>query len=353
MTEETVKVTYQNVHNRFKLNGFSLTREDLCTTAYSFVKEGNDFEKPVGMFILDWFDEKDYIEMFTSGSTGEPKTIRVSKQAMVNSALATGDFFGLAPGDKVLHCLPAKYVAGKMMFVRGFILGLEIDFVAPSSHPLERIDTQYDFVAMTPMQAQYSIDKLHLAKKIIIGGSKITKALEKKLLKVKSEVYETYGMTETITHIAAKRVGEEAFTVFPNVMLSQDENNCLLIKAPSISPEIIETNDIVEMVSENQFIWLGRYDNVVNSGGIKFIPEILEEKLTGRIPRRYFFIGQPDPVLGEKLILIVEGEHFDIENQVFEVLDKYEKPKEIHFVKRFAETPTGKIIRKETLSKFM
>ena len=225
--------------------------------------------------------------------------------------------------------------------------------MAPSSHPLDRLDYDYDFAALVPMQAQYSLDKLKHIKKIIIGGAKITKPLEDKLLKVKSEIYETYGMTETITHIAAKRIGEEAFTVFPNVMLSLDDNNCLLIKAPSISNELIETNDIVEMVSENEFIWLGRYDNVVNSGGIKLIPEQIEEKLATRIPRRYFVIGQADPVLGEKLVLIVEGEPIPIEKEVFDVLDKYEKPKEIHFVKHFEETPTGKIIRKETLSKFM
>jgi len=349
----TDTITYQNVHNKFKLNGFHLNREDLCTFAYSFIKEGEDFEKPVGDFLLDWFDDKSYLEINTSGSTGIPKLIRVDKQAMVNSALATGNFFDLQPGDKVLHCLPAKYVAGKMMFIRGFILGLEIDFVAPSSHPLDRLDYDYDFAALVPMQAQYSLDKLKHIKKIIIGGAKITKPLEDKLLKIKSEIYETYGMTETITHIAAKRIGEEAFTVFPNVMLSLDDNNCLLIKAPSISNELIETNDIVEMVSENEFIWLGRYDNVVNSGGIKLIPEQIEEKLATRIPRRYFVIGQADPVLGEKLVLIVEGEPIPIEKEVFDVLDKYEKPKEIHFVKHFEETPTGKIIRKETLSKFM
>lgn len=347
------EITYHNVHNKFKLNGFHLNREDLCRVAYSFIKEGEDFEKPVGDFLLDWFDDKSYLEINTSGSTGVPKLIRVDKQAMVRSSLATGDFFDLKPGDRVLHCLPAKYVAGKMMFIRGFILGLEIDFVAPSSHPLDAIDHDYEFTALVPMQAQYSIDKLHRVKKIIIGGAKITKPLEDKLKKIKSEIYETYGMTETITHIAAKKIGEDAFTVFPNVILSQDDNNCLLIKALSISDTIIETNDIVEMVSENKFIWLGRYDNVVNSGGIKLIPEQIEEKLATRIPRRYFVIGQPDQVLGEKLVLIVEGEPFTIEDAVFDVLDKYEKPKQIHFVKHFEETPTGKIIRKETLSKFL
>lgn len=342
-------ITYLNVHNRFKLNGFHLDREDLCRVAYSFIKEGDDFEKPVGGFILDWFDEKPYIEMHTSGSTGKPKLIKVDKQAMVNSALATGDFFQLQPGDKVLHCLPAKYVAGKMMFVRGFILGLEIDFVAPSLSPLKKLDYDYDFCAMIPLQAQNSLKNLHRIKKTIIGGAKINPVLEKELLKVKAQLYETYGMTETITHIAAKRVGEPYFTVFPKVMLSQDDNQCLLIKAPSISPEIIITNDIVEMISENQFIWKGRYDNIINSGGIKLIPEQIEEKLAPYISQRFFVTAIPDNDLGEKLILVVEGQEQTLDTSFFDVLDKYEKPKQIVFIPEFVSTPTGKIIRKQTL----
>ena len=134
-TQSTVH--HKNVHNKFKLNGFHLDREDLCRVAYSFIKEGEAFEKPVGEFLIDWFDDKPYLEMTTSGTTGEPKVIKISKQSMVNSALATGDFFEIKPGDRALACLPVKYVAGKMMFIRAFILGLDMDFVAPSSHPLK------------------------------------------------------------------------------------------------------------------------------------------------------------------------------------------------------------------------
>ena len=148
--------TFRNVHNLFKLNGFHLNKEDLCRVAYSFIKEGKDYEIPVGDFLLDWFDSKSFIEMVTSGSTGIPKKIKVDKQAMVNSALATGDFFELSPGEKAFHCLPVQYIAGKMMFVRAFIIGLDIDFVAPSSHPMKNNTTKYDFVAMVPLQAQNS-----------------------------------------------------------------------------------------------------------------------------------------------------------------------------------------------------
>ncbi len=298
---------FTNVHNQFRLNGFHLDRDDLCRVAYSFIKEGEDFEKAVGMFLLDWFDDKEFIKIQTSGTTGEPKIIEVSKQAMVHSALATGDFFELSPGNKVLHCLPTKYIAGKMMFVRGFILGLDMDFVAPSANPLKNNDARYDFAALVPLQAESSLDQLSQIRKIIIGGAKVSAELEQKLLQIPVEIYETYGMTETITHIAAKRVGEKAFTVLPNVTVSYDEDNCLVIHAPRISEAVIQTNDLVELVNENQFVFMGRKDNVVNSGGVKLIPEQIEAKLEGKINGRFFMASAPDEKLGEKLVLFIEG----------------------------------------------
>jgi O-succinylbenzoic acid--CoA ligase len=341
--------TYENVHNLFKLNGFHLNKEDLCRVAYSFIKEGEEFEKPVGDFLLDWFDSKSYIEMQTSGTTGTPKKISVSKQAMVYSALATGDFFDLKAGDKALHCLPVKYVAGKMMLVRAMILGLDMEFVSPSSHPLTNNDINYDFVAMVPLQAQNSLKELKTVKKLIVGGAKINPVLEKELIKLKTNVFETYGMTETITHIAAKKVGEKAFMVLPNVTISYDERNCLVIHAPKISEEIIQTNDLVELVSENQFVFLGRMDNVINSGGIKLIPEQIEDKLSKHIHKRFFITSKEDKELGEKLVLVIEGQKEDLEGSLFDDLDKYEKPREIIFIPKFKETASGKIMRKETL----
>jgi len=341
-------VTHKNVHNRFKLNGYHLTKEDLCRIAYSFIKEGEEFEQSVGDFLLDWFDDKSYIDMYTSGTTGTPKSIRIEKSAMVQSALATGDFFGLEPGDRVLHCLPADYIAGKMMFIRAFILGLDMDFVPPSSHPLDHNDQKYDFSAMVPLQAKNSIDKLKNIKKLIIGGVKIHKSLEQELVKLPIEIYETYGMTETITHIAAKRVGDRAFTTLPHVTVSVNENQCLEIVAKNIGSEKIVTNDIVELISDTQFVWLGRFDNVINSGGIKIMPEQVESKLSTLIPRRYFVTGLPDDTLGEHVVLYVEGAPLEIDYSVFDVLDKYEKPKEIVFIPKFKETATGKIMREES-----
>jgi o-succinylbenzoate---CoA ligase len=345
-----MEVTYHNVHNKFKLNGFHFDKDDLCRVAYSFIKEGEDFEKPVGDFILDWFDEKTYLEIFTSGTTGDPKKIKVEKQAMVNSALATGDFFDLNPGNTALNCLPVKYIAGKMMFVRAFVLGLDMDFVAPSATPMKRNIKKYDFVAMVPLQAENTLTKLNQIKKLIVGGVKMSESLEKKLAKSKCSVFETYSMTETVTHIAAKKVGEKAFSVFPNISISHDDRQCLTVSAPNLNVEKIITNDIVEIVSNNQFIWLGRQDNIINSGGIKLIPEQIESKLAGKIEARFFVAGFPDDKLGEKLILLVEGDAFNIDPIVFEELGKYEKPKEVKFVAHFLETETGKIKRKETIT---
>lgn len=344
---------YYNVHNRFKWNGLHLSKEDLCYNASSLIKEGADFEKDTGNFLLDWFDEKPFIELTTSGTTGAPKSIQIKKQAMVISALSTGDFFNLKIGDKALHCLSTKYIAGKMMLVRGLILGLEMDFVAPSSNPLLNNETDYDFVAMVPLQVQNSISELKKVEKLIIGGAKINESLRIELLKLPSQVYETYGMTETITHIAAKRIGEKAFSILPNVTISQDERQCLVIDAPRISNEKVVTNDLVELVSKNQFVLLGRIDNVINSGGVKLIPEQIEEKLSGKISARFFVTGIPDETLGEKLILVLESAKQAFDETIFKVLNKYEKPKEIRFVPKFKETESGKVMRKETVKSFL
>jgi o-succinylbenzoate---CoA ligase len=200
-----------------------------------------------------------------------------------------------------------------------------------------------------PLQAQNSIKELVDVKKMIIGGVPMSTKLENQLSKLKTQVFETYGMTETITHIAAKRVGEKAFTVLPGVTISYDDKNCLVIHAPKISEEVIVTNDLVELTSENQFVFLGRYDNVINSGGIKLIPEQIEHKLHTHIQNRFFVTGIPDETLGEKLVLVIEGEELTIDDSIFEDLDKYQKPKEIIFVAKFKETENGKVLRKESL----
>jgi len=344
-----IKLTHKNVHNYFKINGYHLNNDDLCRLAYSYIKEGDANEQIIGEFLLDWFDNKEYIEMTTSGTTGLPKVVRLQKQAMIQSALATGDFFSLKPGNKALLCLPVKFIAGKMMLVRSLILGLDLDIVEPSIEPLALNTTQYDFVAMVPLQVQNSIGDLKNVKKLIIGGAKMDSSLEEKLLPLKTEIYETYGMTETITHIAAKKVGENFFSVLPNVKINTDNRGCLAITVPTISEEPIITNDMVKIITENQFTFLGRIDNVINSGGVKLIPEQIESKLIEKISSRFFVTGIPDSILGEKLILVIEGEKRDFPIDFFNFLDKYEKPKEIVFVPKFKENENGKLLRKPSI----
>jgi len=330
---------YKNIHNRFKINGFHLEREALFQLAYSFIKEGAQFEKEFGEFLLDWIDDKDTIQLMTSGTTGEPKLITMQKQAMVNSAIATADFFDLHPGDKVLHCLPTRYIAGKMMLVRSIIVGLEMDIMTPTSHLDDLLPSKkYDFVALVPVQAQAGLDKLNQFKKIIIGGAKLSDTLAHQLQYCNAAIYETYGMTETITHIAARRIGAECFETLPNVSISKDDRGCLVIQAPNIVSSTIVTNDLVEIISDNQFKWLGRFDNVINSGGIKYFPEQIEAKLALKINQRFFIAGLPDDNLGQKIVLFIEGEEFPLEASIFSELEKFERPKEIHFIPNFIET---------------
>lgn len=343
-------LTHKNVHNRFKLNGYHLTYDDMCRVAYSFIKEGDEYEKHIGEFLLEWLDDDLDIEVQTSGTTGVPKVIRLKKLAMIQSAIATGDFFNLAPGDKALLCLSAKYIAGKMMLVRAMILGLELDITTIDSKPLKYRDKQYDFAAMVPIQVENSLKKLQNIEKVIIGGATLSQSLIAKLKKLKkTKAYETYGMTETITHVAVRKIGEITFKTLPNINVSKDARDCLVIEAPKIMEEKVITNDIVDVINEHEFLWLGRYDNVINSGGVKLFPEQIEAKLQEVIADRFFIASEKDEKLGEKLILVIEAKEKEVDLNIFDSLDKFEKPKEIYFVPKFVETKTGKVNRLKTL----
>lgn len=355
------KPKYSDIHFRFKFNGFHPSIDELKEIGYSLIKEGALFEQAIGDFLLDWFDEKPVIEVKTSGSTGRPKSILLKKSQMVNSALATGDFFGLEPGSSALLCLPCDFIAGKMMLVRAMVLGLELDYVEPSSNPLEYNSNSYDFCAMVPLQLKKSLGKLKQIRTLLVGGASVSNALGKKVEHESTSIFETYGMTETITHVAVRKIRsaisskvvDSFFQTLPGVTVSTDSRNCLVIDAPDICDDKVVTNDLVDLVSETEFKWLGRYDNVINSGGIKLIPEQIEAKLAQIITKRFFITGLPDEKLGQKLVLVIEGET-DVEIISQKItglpsLKKYEIPKTIHFLPSFLETKTGKIGRKENI----
>ncbi|AEM72002.1 AMP-dependent synthetase and ligase [Allomuricauda ruestringensis DSM 13258] len=349
--------TWHNVHPDFRLNDIPLNFEGITKIGQNLIKEGKPFEKSIGDFLLDWASDDSTIKVQTSGSTGKPKTIVLKKEQMVNSALATGAYFKLEPRHKALLCLPCTGIAGKMMLVRAMILGLHLDYVEPSSTPLSNTNKTYDFVAMVPLQVQNSLKDLFKVKKLIIGGAPVDSNLRNKLKTLSVEAYETYGMTETITHIAVKRITGDSvnsFETLPHVFVTQDDRGCLVIDAPKISDQKVVTNDLVELISKTRFKWLGRYDSIINSGGIKLVPETIEEKLSSVIKSRFFVAGIPDETLGQKLVLVVEGNSTDGREQLQAIkesktLSKYEVPKEVYFVKAFSETATKKINRQKTI----
>ena len=356
-------MSYIKFHKTFTLNGKS----------FESVEELLAFSKTISLdivtFLRYWFDTTDFISVQTSGSTGKPSTIRLKKEHMINSALATGDYFDIHKETKALLCLSPNYIAGKMMLIRALVLGWQLDVVKSDSHPLKNIKKEYDFCAMVPLQLSNSLSKLHIIKKLIVGGGVVSNALLSKLQDISTEVYATYGMTETITHIAIKPLNilnemslrggttwqshENNYSTLSNIKLSTDNRGCLIIDAPKLSDIKIITNDIVELISETEFKWLGRYDTIINSGGIKLIPEQIEKKLVEIISERFFVAGIPDDLLGKKLVLLIEGKNSDnvILNKVrnLNTLDKFEVPKEIFFIKNFVETETKKIQRQQTL----
>ncbi|CEN37372.1 Acyl-CoA synthetase (AMP-forming)/AMP-acid ligase II-like protein [Capnocytophaga cynodegmi] len=360
--KEMDKVDYTFVHRHLKINGFSIDRENLVILAMEYIKDGEPYRKSIGNFLLNWLDDNDYVEAVTSGSTGIPKVIRLKKQHMVNSALATGKYLNLSPKNTALLCLPADFIAGKMMIIRAIVLGLHLDIIQPSSMPLALTNRDYDFTAMIPLQASKSLYDLHRVKKLILGGAAIDNDLEAKLQNVSTEVYSSYGMTETISHIAMRHVNhteshEDSYKALPGVTFRQDERKCLVINAPQISDHEVITNDIVRLISDTEFIWLGRLDNVINSGGFKVFPESVERKIKKYIKNNYFIIGEDDDELGQRAVLYVEGNKEDYPSlshdlYVDKEILKYEVPRVIYFMPKFELTGNGKIQRKETVKKY-
>ncbi|MGB3144107.1 MAG: AMP-binding protein [Maribacter sp.] len=348
----------QEIHPKFCINGKNIGIHDLSEVAYSFIKEGDLFEKAIGEFLLDWIDTNETLKVHTSGSTGKPKVIELKKEQMINSALATGSYFHLKPGQTALNCLPVTYIAGKMMLVRAMVLGLDIYLVPPSAEPLSFTDRIFNFGAMVPLQADNCISKINQVKTLLIGGAPIAPDLRIALNNVKSGNYETYGMTETITHIAVKEMKpdqDNTFYALPNVTLSQDGRGCLLIDAPKVTDDRVVTNDVVDLISPKEFRWLGRFDNVINSGGVKLFPELIEQKLSAIIEVPFFIASISNEKLGEKLVLILETET-DFDNlqkklHSLQNLGPFEIPKEIFTIPKFERTESGKVQRQKTLKK--
>lgn len=348
------------LHTKFRLNGTSFSSpEELREFAKIWIISSKDEQKPIGEFVLEWLDDKKFISVKTSGSTGVPKVIQLQKEHVYNSAAATVSYFQLQSGTKALLCLPSEYIAGKMMLVRAMIAGWDLYCTSPGKNPLQQIEMDFDFSAMVPYQVHHSLNELDRISKLIVGGGAVSSTLETQLQALKTQVFATYGMTETISHIAVRQLNgggrSSIYTALPNVEFSQNENNCLQISAPQISQEIIRTNDVIDLISPTSFKLLGRKDNVINSGGIKIHPESVEEKIAPHINYPFFIASEKDSVLGEKVILVIENQTpIDLNSIVnfFGDLSPYEKPKRVITVPEFVYTETGKIRRSQILKKY-
>jgi len=316
-------------------------------------------------FIRQWHDGSDTIEVHTSGSTGTPTVLHVEKRRMLASARATCDFLGLQPGNTALLCMSVDYIAGKMMVVRSIERELRLIAVEPSSHPLalpfftDEMGKNLSFAAMVPLQVYCSLqvprerELLGQIRHIIIGGGPLEPALERELRGFGNAIWHSYGMTETLSHIALRRVsGSEAsswFTPLPGITLTVNQDDCLMIDAPHLCPERLVTHDVVEMETGTQrFKVLGRIDNVINTGGVKIHIEQVEQTLSVHIAQPFLITKCPDAKFGEIVVMLLQGTENDIPavlKACSRLLPKYAIPKHIFAVPALPMTPNGKPAR--------
>ena len=346
--------------NGILLNGKLLKASQLQDLLKTLTSDAPQWEASLYMFLQDWFSGSDHIVLKTSGSTGIPKSILLPKETMRASARATNAFFGLKKGDKVLLCLSADYIAGKMMLVRAMEGELDLTVVAPSSTPLDGLDEEYAFCAMVPMQVEQTIGNSGVAsfnriRNLIIGGSAVAPALAAILKQTDCICYATYGMTETASHVALRKLNgtseTEVYAALDGISFHQDGRGCLIVNAPMLVSEPLVTNDVVELLDERHFRWKGRFDFVVNSGGVKLFPEEIEKKIASLIDCRFYIGKMADERLGEALVLVMESEkkseeeEIQLLSRIREKAGKYELPRKLIYQSEFDETPGGKIKR--------
>ncbi len=308
-------------------------------------------------FLDEWHNDDDCIVVKTSGSTGTPKLLRVEKRRMEASARMTLRFLGLHPGQTALLCMPLDYIAAKMMVVRALVGNLRLVSVEPSGHPLADTgvgETPIDFAAMVPLQVYNTLmvpeekERLMKVGQLIIGGGAVSQALASEIAGLPNPVWSTYGMTETLSHVAMRRLNgpqrESWYTPLEGVGIGQDEDGCLLIDAPLLCQQVLHTNDVVRLHDDGRrFMVLGRKDNVVCCGGVKIQAEEVEERLQPYVDVPFFVGKEKDDKFGEILVLVVESRDKKLlEDIINNVLPKYWRPRKIYSVGKLPLTETGK-----------
>lgn len=334
----------------------------------------NSFQKEVFDFCRQWELGKNEFLFHTSGSTGKPKPIYLSRTSMIESANMTKHWLNLQEGDHVLLCLPIEYIAGAMMLVRALVLKLNIVIIEPSQNPLEGITNPINIHLASFVTTQWSTILQSNAnlfaffsdvKGILIGGSELTSSVELLTKEIQLPIFQTYGMTETSSHIAFKLISSEdtIYQCLQDVQIKMNDQGCLCINSPSTLNQWIETNDVAEIINVNQFSILGRKDFVINSGGRKIHPELIEKCCQSffthhSIVCKTFAYGLHDDFYGQKLVLFIETKD-EFHNQL-QLLDNlklnlhsWEVPKEVIILPQFIYTKSGKIDRPNTLTLYL
>ncbi len=313
----------------------------------------------VADFLDEWYSSADFVWGHTSGSTGAPKPIKLLKHDMEESARLTVDYFGLAAGTTMLLCLSPDYIAGKMMIVRALLSGADLLVVSPSSRPLASVDERVDFAAMVPAQVVESLrddaqrGRLARVGALIVGGAPLPPVAEERLSNLPVRSYATYGMTETVSHVALRRIGDPTMTyrALGQITFSADNRDCLVIHTPHFAVKELVTNDVVELIDKYSFRWIGRYDHVINSGGVKVFPERIEQQIASLFTRRFFVAACADEKWGECVALAIEGDPLSATDEaallarIRERVGRYEVPRRLFYLLTFAETSSGKVIR--------
>ncbi len=346
------------------LNGKAISSAEILNLKADKVADPStpEWENDLYRFLEEWFSESEFVIAQTSGSTGDPQAIHLPKTTMIQSARRTIEYFKLQEQNRILLSLPCRFIAGKMMVVRAIVGQMNLIAVDPSDDFDLLRNESFDFGAMVPNQVFKLLEspsgkvKLENIRNLLIGGSAIPATLEQQIGQLKCRVVSTYGMTETASHIAIRELSGEnrsdIYICLPGISVSENENGCLQIHVPELA-DPLQTNDIAEILSAMNFRILGRADDVIISGGIKYHPGTIEKKLEHAITQRFVISEETDEKLGAKLVLVIESEPTDIESiqqKITQLLPAFERPKAIYFLEKFPETANGKVKRNEIKS---
>ncbi len=304
-------------------------------------------------FLDAWDTPTPTVELHTSGSSGTPSRLRASAAMSCRA-------FGLTAGQCALLCLPLRYIAGKMMVLRALHAGMQLDVITPSSDPLAARGTAppaLDFAPLVPLQAARALERpdgavqLGTIGTLLLGGGFVPPALEAALRQLPCRAYASYGMTETYSHIALRRLnGEELsdrYHPLPGVHTSLSAADTLCIAAPMLGIDHLETNDIAELAEDGSFRILGRRDAVISSGGLKIQAEDVERQLHEATGLTLIAVPRPHPTLGNCVALLWEGEAADETRlrAACEGLPRHHRPKVMMRVGMLPRTETGKLAR--------